>query len=215
MHIGCYASLYSCANAAISEGLNALSNGPPLSAEQTTALALIRAGHCTHTATEEAARTRLGFLRLTKSGQANTDTDSVFAELAHQRFCRPRPTAVSGQLDALRQAFVDRTLEVSLHVASKAAASAAFAKVTPTNLPAKSPKPANQFPTNARLPLRPQHMRAPQPATKPAGARGHHRRSNCVARRVDSCSPSSPFMRHRVQQRSHKRERPSPKLDPP
>jgi hypothetical protein len=34
-------------------------------------------------------------------------------------------------LDGLRQAFVDRTLEVSLHAADKAAAGAAFAKITP------------------------------------------------------------------------------------
>jgi hypothetical protein len=34
-------------------------------------------------------------------------------------------------LDAPRQAFIDRTLEVSLHTASKAAAGAAFAKITP------------------------------------------------------------------------------------
>jgi hypothetical protein len=34
-------------------------------------------------------------------------------------------------LDALRQAFVDRALEVSLHAASKAAAGAALAKITP------------------------------------------------------------------------------------
>jgi hypothetical protein len=73
----------------------------------------------------------LGFLRLTKGGQTSTDADRVFAELAHERFCRPRPTAVSGPLDAPRQAFGDRTLEVSLHAASKAAAGAAFAKVTP------------------------------------------------------------------------------------
>ena len=54
----------------------------------------------------------------------------VFAELAYERFCRPRPTTVSGPLDALRQAFVDRTLEVSMHAANKAAAGAAFAKIT-------------------------------------------------------------------------------------
>jgi hypothetical protein len=57
-------------------------------------------------------------------------TVRVFAELAHERFCRPRPTAVSGPLDALPQAIVDRTLEVSLHAASRAAAGAAFAKIT-------------------------------------------------------------------------------------
>jgi hypothetical protein len=55
----------------------------------------------------------------------------VFVELAHERFCRPRPTPVSGPLDALRQPFVDRTLEVSLHAASKAVAGASFAKITP------------------------------------------------------------------------------------
>jgi hypothetical protein len=111
--------------------LDTLSNGSPLLAEQTAAVALIRAGHRTHTATEEGARTRQGFLRLTKGGHASTDADRVFAELAHERFRRPRPIAVSGPLDALRQAFVDRTLEVSMHAASKAAAGATFAKITP------------------------------------------------------------------------------------
>jgi hypothetical protein len=129
LHIGCYAFFDSCANAAIGEGLDSLSNGPPLSAMQTAAVAIIRAGHRTHTAKEEAARTRLGFLRLTKGGHASMDADRVFA--AHEPICRPRPTAVSGPLDALRQAFVDRTLEVSLHAANKATASGAFAKITP------------------------------------------------------------------------------------
>jgi hypothetical protein len=59
----------------------------------------------------------------------------VFAELAHERFCRPRPTAVSGPLDELRQALVDRTLEVILHAASEVAAGAAFAKATPDKPP--------------------------------------------------------------------------------
>jgi predicted aconitase len=38
-------------------------------------------------------------------------------------------------LDALRQALVDRTLEVTLHAASKAAAGAAFAKIAPDRPP--------------------------------------------------------------------------------
>jgi hypothetical protein len=135
LHIGCYAFFDSCANAAISEALDTLSHGPPLPAEQAAAIALIRAGHRTHTATEEAARTWLGFLRLTKGGQTSTDADRVFAELSHERFCRPRPNAVSGPLDALRQAFVDRTLEVGLHAASKEAAGAVFAKITPDRPP--------------------------------------------------------------------------------
>jgi len=82
----------------------------------------------------------LGFLRLTKGGQTSSDSDRVFAELAHERFCRPRPTAVSSALDELRQAFVDRTLEVSLHAASKAAAGAAFARVTPDKPPGQDAK---------------------------------------------------------------------------
>jgi hypothetical protein len=135
LHLGCYAFFDNCANAAIGEALDTLSHGPPIPAEHAAAIALIRAGHRTHTSTEEAARTRLGFLRLTKDGQTSMGADRVFAELAHERFCRPRPTAVSGPLDALCQAFVDRTLEVSLHAASKAAAGAAFAKITPDRPP--------------------------------------------------------------------------------
>jgi hypothetical protein len=120
--------------------MDALSNGPPLSADQTASIALIIAGHRTQGATEEAARTRMGFLRLTKGGQTSTDADRVFAESAHERFCRSRPTVVSGPLDALRQAFVDHTLEVSLHAASKAVARAAFAKITPDQPPGPDAK---------------------------------------------------------------------------
>jgi hypothetical protein len=85
LHIGCYAFFDSCPNAAISEGLDAVSNGPPISSEQATAgfataVALSIACNRTHTATEEAARTRLSFLRLTKGGHASTDADRVFAE---------------------------------------------------------------------------------------------------------------------------------------
>jgi hypothetical protein len=120
LHIGCYAFFDNCANAAISEGLDALSTGPPSSTEQTAAVALNKASHRTHAATEEAARTILGFLRLTKDGQTSSDPDRVFDEVAYERFCRPLSTAVSGPLDELRQTFVDKTLEVSMHAASKA-----------------------------------------------------------------------------------------------
>jgi hypothetical protein len=140
LHIGCYAFFDICANAAVGEALDALSTGPPIPAEQAAAVALIRAGHRTHIATEEAARTRQGFLRLTKGGQTSSDSDRVLAELAHERFCRPRPTAVSSALDDLRQAFVDMTLEVSLHAASKEAARAAFARATPDKPPGQDAK---------------------------------------------------------------------------
>jgi hypothetical protein len=140
----------------------------------------------------------LGFLRLTKSGQASTHTDRVLAELAHERFCRPRPTAVSGPLDSLRQAFVDRTLEVSLHATSKAALGAAFAKVTLSRPPdpdakarkaiADKRKAADATSAAAHAPL----------ATKHAYATWAPQKNDGVARRADSCFPTSPFMRHRV-----------------
>jgi hypothetical protein len=41
IHIGCYAFFHGCANAAVSEGLDAQSNGPPLSTKQEAAVALI------------------------------------------------------------------------------------------------------------------------------------------------------------------------------
>jgi hypothetical protein len=69
LHIGCNVDFDSCPNAGTSEGLAALSPGPPLSTHQNAAVAFIQAGHRTHPATERAARTRLGFLRLTKCGQ--------------------------------------------------------------------------------------------------------------------------------------------------
>jgi hypothetical protein len=118
LHIGCYAVFDSCANTAITEGMDALSSGPYVLTEHTAAVALIIAGHRTHASTAEDARTRLGFLRLTKCGQTSSDSDRVFTELAYDRFCRPRHAAVSGPLDKLRQALVDKTLEVSMHAAS-------------------------------------------------------------------------------------------------
>jgi hypothetical protein len=139
LHIGCYAFFDSCANAAIGEALDALSAGPPLIAERAAAVALIIAGHRTHAATEEAARTRMGFLRLTKGGQTSSDSDREFAELTHERFCRPRPNTVSGPFDDLRQAFVDISLEVNMH-AAKVAAGAAFAKATPDKPPGQESK---------------------------------------------------------------------------
>jgi hypothetical protein len=73
-------------------------------------------------------------------GQASSNTGRVLAELANERFCKPRPTEVSGTLDALRKAFVDRTLEVGMHVASKAPLLTDFAKATPSSLPGRIPR---------------------------------------------------------------------------
>jgi hypothetical protein len=119
----------------------------------------------------------------------------VFAELAHERFCRPHPTAVSGPLDELRQAFVDMTLEVSQHAASKVAAEAAFARATPDKPPgqdAKAKKAAADKRKDAATTTVAAAGTKPNDGTKPP------RRSDMVTRRADSCSPSSNYMRHRV-----------------
>jgi hypothetical protein len=193
-YIGCYAFFDSRANAAISEGFDALSNSPPLSPEQVAAVVLNISGNRTQIATEEAARARLSFLRPTKSGQPSSQADRVFAELAHERLCRPRLTAVYGPLDALRQAFIAPTLEVSLHAANKAAAGATFASVTPD-------KPAKRLLTNARQHLHQRQPHAPLQLPRLLTRRGPHKRNYCVARRADSCSLSYPFIRHRVRRR--------------
>eukprot|EP00873_Tetraselmis_striata_P023933 jgi/Tetstr1/444197/TSEL_032091.t1 len=84
-----------------------------------------------HLATEEATRSRLGYIQLAKNGPTATEADRVFAELAHAKFCIPTCIAVSGQLDQLRRVFDDKTLEISLSGAGKIRAAAAFAKATP------------------------------------------------------------------------------------
>eukprot|EP00873_Tetraselmis_striata_P007918 jgi/Tetstr1/428182/TSEL_018233.t1 len=72
--------------------------------------------------------------KLAKNGPtAATGADRVFAELAHATFCTPRRIAVSGQLDQLRRAFDDTTLEISLSAAGKARAAAAFANKATTD----------------------------------------------------------------------------------
>eukprot|EP00873_Tetraselmis_striata_P016107 jgi/Tetstr1/436371/TSEL_025204.t1 len=68
---------------------------------------------------------------LAKNGPTATEADRIFAELAHAKFCIPRRIAMPGQLDQLRRAFDDKTLEISLSAAGKAPAAAVFAKATP------------------------------------------------------------------------------------
>eukprot|EP00873_Tetraselmis_striata_P040804 jgi/Tetstr1/461068/TSEL_006215.t1 len=111
--------------------LESLSTESATPASKAAALAELRACYRTHLAAEEATRSRLGYLQLAKSGPTATEADRVFAELAHAKFCTPRRIAVSGQLDQLRRAFDDKTLEISLSAAGKARAAAAFAKATP------------------------------------------------------------------------------------
>eukprot|EP00873_Tetraselmis_striata_P017346 jgi/Tetstr1/437610/TSEL_026277.t1 len=131
LHLGCYAFFSSCANEAMRGALESLSTESATPAIKAAALAELRACYRTHLATEEATRSRLGYLQLAKNGPTATEADRVFAELAHAKFCTPRRIAVSGQLDQLRRAFDDKTLEISLSAAGKARAAAAFAKATP------------------------------------------------------------------------------------
>eukprot|EP00873_Tetraselmis_striata_P017157 jgi/Tetstr1/437421/TSEL_026103.t1 len=131
LHLGCYAFFSSCANEAMRCALESLSTESATPAGKAAALAELRACYRTHLATEEATRSRLGYLQLAKNGPTATEADRVFAELAHAQFCTPRRIAVSGQLDQLRRAFDDKTLEISLSAAGKARAAAAFAKATP------------------------------------------------------------------------------------
>eukprot|EP00873_Tetraselmis_striata_P009155 jgi/Tetstr1/429419/TSEL_019329.t1 len=131
LHLGCYAFFSSCANEAMRCALESLSTESATPAGKAAALAELRACYRTHLATEEATRSRLGYLQLAKNGPTATEADRVFAELAHAKFCTPRRIAVSGQLDQLRRAFDDKTLEISLSAAGKARAAAAFAKATP------------------------------------------------------------------------------------
>eukprot|EP00873_Tetraselmis_striata_P016146 jgi/Tetstr1/436410/TSEL_025241.t1 len=100
------------------------------------ALAELRACYRTHLAAEEATRSRLGYLHLAKNGPTATEADRVFDELAHAKFCTPRRIAVSGQLDQLRRAFDDKTLDISLSAAGKARAAAAFVKAATPDKPA-------------------------------------------------------------------------------
>eukprot|EP00873_Tetraselmis_striata_P026853 jgi/Tetstr1/447117/TSEL_034555.t1 len=131
LHLGCYAFFSSCANEAMRGALESLSTESATPASKAAALAELRACYRTHLATEEATRSRLGYLQLAKNGPTATEADRVFAELAHAKFCTLRRIAVSGQLDQLRRAFDDKTLEISLSAAGKARAAAAFAKATP------------------------------------------------------------------------------------
>eukprot|EP00873_Tetraselmis_striata_P038373 jgi/Tetstr1/458637/TSEL_004341.t1 len=135
LHLGCYAFLSSCANEAMRGALESLSTESATAASKAAALAELRACYRTHLATEEATRSRLSYLQLAKNGPTATETDRVFAELAHAKFCTPRRIAVSGQLDQLCRAFDDKTLEISLIAAGKARAAAAFAKAIPTSPP--------------------------------------------------------------------------------
>jgi hypothetical protein len=148
-------------------------------------------------------RTRLlGRRRRALQGQAITDTDRVFAELAHKRLCLSRLTAVSRPLDALRQALAKNTLEVSLYVATKIVAKCSL-KLHHTDQPARIPRARRRRPTAAKQqpqwqPPQLEPTQAPTPYMRP--------RNDSVARRRELGSPTTPYMRHCVRRRRRKWE---------
>jgi hypothetical protein len=57
--------------------------------------------------------------------------DSIFTELAYERFLKPRPDVASSEYDNLHREFINKTLKCSLLARAKAAARAIFARKTP------------------------------------------------------------------------------------
>jgi hypothetical protein len=218
LHIGCYAFFESDANAAVSEGLDALSNGPPLSTEQVAAVALIRAGHrTTHRWRRppvldgaSSASPRAGKrvrMRTASSPNMLTSVSVVHALLRSPGHWMPyaklswTARLTSAYTPPARPMHARRSLQTSHR--------------------ARTPKHGKQPSTYARRRQRQQQQpRAHTPSRSHATPRDHHQRNDGVARRADSYSPSSPFMRHRVRRRLRECERlcasgQSPKLDPP
>jgi hypothetical protein len=99
----------------------------------------MRQSNHTHSALEEAARVRISQIRHTKGGGETSDLDRVFAELAYERFLKPRPYVTSSEYDNLQRAFIDKALECSSLLASaKAAAGATLAEDTRPTCPRPS-----------------------------------------------------------------------------
>jgi hypothetical protein len=108
---------------------------------------------------------------------------------------------VSGTLDAQRQAFVDRTLEVILHSSNKVAAIVTFARVT-LNIPLdRILRPRRRPQTAARWQHHPPQPHEPTRAPSLYTLPNRFPRNDGVAHRADSYPPASSFMRHRVRRR--------------
>jgi hypothetical protein len=149
----------------------------------------------------------LGFLRLTKGGHASIDADGVFAELANERFCRPRlPRSPAHWMRSAKRSST-APLRSTFTLPSKLLPVQLSPRSRQTSQRALTPRPAKQPPTNARQ----QHRRQQPPAQHPLPSRptkhGHRPRNDGVARRADSYSPTSSFMRHRVRRRWREWER--------
>jgi hypothetical protein len=202
LHIGCYITCLDCsANTANSDGMDAMSTGPHVLPEQAKTIVLVKVGHRTHTTTEEAVRTRLGFLPLTKGGQASTNTDRVFAELPHERFCRApyRGLGITGCVaPSVRgpNAEGHPTCPPTKHKVEHLSP-----KLPPVDPQGRTPKQTRQQPTCARQRGQQQSQHGIPEELSPQTIPNHPRRSDCVSRRANSCSPTSNLMRHRVLRR--------------
>eukprot|EP00873_Tetraselmis_striata_P006969 jgi/Tetstr1/427233/TSEL_017420.t1 len=130
LHLGCYAFFISCANEAMRGDLESLSTESATAESKTVALAELRASYRTHLATEEATRSRLGYLQLAKKGLTATKADRVFADSSHAKLCTPRRIAVSGQLTNSAERSTTIPSRSAFSAAGKALAAAAFAKAT-------------------------------------------------------------------------------------
>jgi hypothetical protein len=91
----------------------------------------MRQSNHTHSALEEAVRVRVSHIRHAEGRGETIDSDRVFAEVAYERFLKPRPDVASSKYDNLDRAFIDKTLECSLLASAKAAAGATFALKIP------------------------------------------------------------------------------------
>eukprot|EP00873_Tetraselmis_striata_P006912 jgi/Tetstr1/427176/TSEL_017364.t1 len=138
LHLGCYAFFSSCANEAMRCALESLSTESATPASKAAALAELRACYRTHLATEEAARSRLGYLQLAKNGPTATEADRVFAELAHATgkaraaaaFAKATPDKPAPTESAERRKQREQAAAARKAAATAAASDKAKAKVT-------------------------------------------------------------------------------------
>jgi hypothetical protein len=99
-------------------------------------------------------------------------------------------------MDAVRQAFFDRSLEVSLHAAGKADAGVALARITPDKLPDPDAKARKAAAAKRKVAFAAAAAARATPAAKNADTTRPPPKRLWSCPLADSRSPSSPFMRH-------------------
>jgi hypothetical protein len=127
----------------------------------------MRQSNHSHSSLEEAARVRVSHIRHTKGVGETSDSDRVFAELAYERFLKPRPNVSSSEYDNLHRVFIDKTLECSLLAIAKDAVGATFARKTLDRLAHDSPTPELPNPISSPHPMPPPRDTADTKDSKP------------------------------------------------